>query len=267
MKKLKIILAQHKKTQDIDYVITDNPVAALWASKIKHLRGVEVDPIETSGFIFGSLESYHREFCNMSGTPYVELDYDLQGDLNYLHELYEKNHKRLSISKDPQFLYAFHHAIHDKEIKTRKETKHYVGWGVKEGPLTTMYKCNEFYSDHLEKNNLYLPWSELGKTPLAYYRNKEPSRLDRFIELGKPHVTLRPRFMICRRKESVKQFDDGFKNWFATLSQGWLAHYALDQWREQDEFSGVLLATPADGSIDVDIILKQFPKIKSVQLI
>jgi hypothetical protein len=46
-----------------------------------------------------------------------------------------------------------------------------------------------------------------------------------------------------------------------------LAHYRLEQWRETDEFSGVLLATPANGSTDVDIILKQFPKIKSVQLI
>jgi len=266
MKKLKIILAQDKKTHDMDYVIADNAVAALWANKIKHLRRVDVDPIETSGFRFDSLESYHRKFCKEADIPYRELDYDQQSVLNYLHELYEKNHEVLSKKSNSQFLYVFHHAIHDKEIKNRKETKHYVGWGIKEGPLTTMYKCNEFYADQLEKNNLYLPWSELGKTPLAYYKNKEPSSLDRFIELGKPHITLRPRFMICRQDEGVKKFDDGFKNWFAMLSQGWLSHYGIEQWRETDEFSGVLLATPTEASADVDVILKQYPRIQSVDI-
>ena len=250
----------------MDYAIADNAVAALWLNKIKHLRKVDVDPIETSGFKFDSLESYHIEFCKEAGIPYMELDYDQQSGLNYLHELYEKNHELLSKKSNSKFLYVFHHAIHDRERKHKKETKHYVGWGTKEGPLTMRYKCNEFYADHLEKNNLYLPWSELGKTPLAYYKNKEPSSLDRFIELGKPHVTLRPRFVICRQEEAVKKFDDGFKNWFATLSQGWLSHYGMERWREADEFSGVLLATPKDASADVDIILKQYPRIQSVSV-
>lgn len=266
MKKLKIVFNKGKETHDIDYVVADNPVADLWANKIKHLRNTDIDPIETSGFEFKSLETYHKKFCTEARIEFKKIDYDSQKDLNYLHELYEKNHDRLSVGKNSKLLYTFHHAIHDRENKNKNETKYYVGWGVKEGPLTMAYKCNEFYSDHIEKNNLYLPWSELGKTPLVYYKNKEPSQLDRFIELAKPHMTLRPRFMICRRGEGVKKFDDGFKTWFTTLSQGWLGHYGLEQWREQDEFSGVLLATPSDAKTDTDVIIKEYPKFKTLSI-
>lgn len=267
MKKLKIVFSKGKKTYDINYIVADNPVADLWSNKIKHLRNSDIDPVETSGFKFNSLEVYHKKFCLEAEVEFKKVDYNLQKDLNYLHELYEKHHDRLSIKKNNKFLYTFHHAIHENENKNKTETKYYVGWGIKEGPLTINYKCNEFYAPKVEKNNLYLPWSELGKTPLIYYKNKEPAQLNRFIELAKPHMTLRPRFMICRQEETVKKFDDGFKHWFSTLSQKWLEHYELKEWKEQDEFSGVLLATPENTNIDIDTIIKEYPKFKTLSLL
>ena len=48
----------------------------------------------------------------------------------------------------------------------------------------------------IEKNNIYLPWAELGKKPVRYYTDKEPSDQKRINQLCKPHKTLRAKFFI-----------------------------------------------------------------------
>ena len=107
MKKLKIVFSKGKKTYDINYIVADNPVADLWSNKIKHLRNSDIDPVETSGFKFNSLEVYHKKFCLEAEVEFKKVDYNLQKDLNYLHELYEKHHDRLSIKKNNKYYLIF----------------------------------------------------------------------------------------------------------------------------------------------------------------
>ena len=83
-----------------------------------------------------------------------------------------------------------------------------VGWGVKEGMLTEMFHCNSHYENKIIANNIYLPWTELGKKPLQYWKNKEPDNQSRFNELAKPHITLRPKFMIALKDIKPVKFEN-----------------------------------------------------------
>ena len=84
------------------------------------------------------------------------------------------------------------------QYQMRKATESFgpygIGWGVKEGPLTHRFNCGDYNDDHIRRNNLYLQWSELGKTPLEYWRNQEPNDQARLNTLAKPHITFRAKF-------------------------------------------------------------------------
>jgi hypothetical protein len=114
-------------------------------------------------------------------------------------------------------LYKFHHSIHHNEgIKASKDEL-VVGWGVYEGPLTEQFNCYSYYAHQIEQNNIYLPWSELGKKPFAYYTDKEPNNQKRVNELCKPHTTFRAKFFISfkdiTRTDYQKTIQGFLKRW------------------------------------------------------
>jgi hypothetical protein len=267
MKKLKIIFNNNNKKQELLYNIVLNPVSERWIKKIKHLSKIKHSPIETTSESFSQdITDIHRKFCEFAGVEYNDIDYNKQQSLNLLHELYVSNHDRLSTMKNNNVVYKFHNAIHELEKKNRN-VRFYIGWGTNEGPLEEKFNCNEFYAETLIKNNLYLPWTELGKTPLDYYNNNEPTDLNRFCELSKPHSTLRAKFMIALKDFDPPKLSEEFEQWFATFKTSWLEHYNISDWRACDEYLGVLLAEPEDPIIDIEQVLKEYPSFHSVELV
>jgi hypothetical protein len=255
-----------KQKESLSYRLVHNPVSERWIKKIKHLSRIPHSVLETTGLSFAqNIERIHREFCEFAGIEYKKTNYSEQQLLNLLHELYVTNHDRLSKLKNNNVLYEFHNAIHELEKQAGK--RFYIGWGTSEGPLEEQFNCNEYYSETLVKNNLYLPWTELGKTPLHYYNNNEPTNVERFCNLAKPHVTLRAKFMIAMKDFDPPALSPEFEQWFAQFKTQWTRHYNIKDWRACDEYLGVLLAEPQDRTIDIEQVVKEYPTFHSLELV
>lgn len=264
---IKLYFSNGEKKQSFCYKLVTNPVAERWIKKIKHLSKIKHNSIETTGVSFAqNIENIHREFCKFAGVEYNFIDYKEQKSLNRLHELYVSNHDRLSKLKNNDILYKFHNAIHELE-KQKIGKRFYIGWGTSEGPLEEKFNCNEFYAETFIKNNLYLPWTELGKTPLDYYKNNEPTEFNRFCKLSKPHITLRAKFMIALKDFDPPKLSAEFEQWFAQFKTPWLQHYNIRDWRACDEYLGVLLAEPENRTIDIKQVLEEYPTFHSVELV
>jgi hypothetical protein len=241
--RFKVVFADSQNKQvDLDYSLNDNLVADKWFKKIKHLKNVAVDPVECNQESFTNLKHIYTQFCEFAGVEpinFIEINQQL---LNKFHELYEQTHNTLANKPNNSIIYKFHHAIHFHEGKSPEEKRIDVGWGVKEGMLTEIFHCNHYYENHIQTNNIYLPWTELGKKPLQYWKNKEPDNQNRFNELAKPHITLRPKFMIALKDIKPVEFENNFVHWFSKYKKDWLETYDIKKWDTIDEYSAVALA-------------------------
>ena len=62
--KFKIILSnQENKDIDVEYELHDSLLAEKWIKKIKHLKRVAIDPVESQIVDVSNLESIYNEFC------------------------------------------------------------------------------------------------------------------------------------------------------------------------------------------------------------
>lgn len=243
---LKIIFKDINKEQiDVNYDIVDTKLAQAWANKIKHLKNIPFDPVESNLVDHSDLLGIYQEFCSLAGLEAVNFTDLTQKQFNILHSIYEQHHDRLSRVRHNEILYKFHHAIHHAEQSRRGATETHkitVGWGVKEGMLTDALQCNQYYEGKLRKNCLYLPWSELGKKPLCYWRDKEPDNQERFNQLAKPHMTFRANFFVATADVEPEPLPIEFSEWFDQYKDAWLNKYHLKDWTNVDEHSAPLLA-------------------------
>ena len=237
----KLIFENKTNTVDLDYQLCDTDIANRWFKKLKLIHVVPISDIEsTTTKPVYTLDHYYKVFCDRTNTKYEILDYDNQETLNYLHKLYEKAHDYYSTVKDSDFLFNLHVSIHRKE--SVNSLKYNVAWGVKDGLLTELHPCNQYYSKNLKQNNIYLRWSELGKTPLKYFNDKEPDNLERILELVKPHITFRSAFFISLQDYIPNKLPIGFVNWFDNYKDPWFDKHNLNKWDEFDEKCGAPLA-------------------------
>ena len=236
---------------DIDYHLNDTELSRLWARKIKHLQNIPIDPVESYLEDVSDFKRIYQEFCEFANIEPIDIDNLDQNKLNQLHRVYEEQHQRLSRLKDNSILYKLHHSIHFHEGHTTDDQGIFIGWGKYEGPLTHEYKCHSLYEDSIIKNHIYLPWSELGKRPLAYWKDKEPNDQYRFNALAKPHTTFRAKFFIATKDITPRPFNSDFVTWFDRYKQGWLEHNKIDGWENIHEDSAPLLAiTDYKGNLE-----------------
>lgn len=251
--KFNIVFNKNKQDLHCEYSLADNDVAIKWKSKIKHLQNIPIDTVESKMEDLSNLEKHYNTFCEKYNiVPLKFTNIREQKNLNLLHEIYENNHDRISRLKNNVDLYRFHHAIHQAEQQSHNDkTEIYVSWGVKEGLLTEKYSCHEYYADKIVKNNIYLPWAELGKKPFRYWLDNEPNNATRVNDLCKPHLTLRAKFFISLIDKTPKKFPKKFEDWFKQYKKGWTKHYNIDNYSEVHNYSAPLLAT-ANHSYDLD---------------
>ena len=226
---------------DLDYELHDSIVAEKWFKKIKHLRNIPIDEVESQQLDVGDLKTLYKEFCIFAGMEPIDFDIIDQSLLNDFHTLYEKTHNDLSKRDNNSILYKFHHCIHFHEKTEYKDLT--IAWGTKEGPLTEQFVCNDYYEKRIEKNNIYLQWAELGKTPFRYWKDKEANDQNRINQLCKPHKTLRAMCFISYKDVIPKQLDTKFEKWFDHYKNNWLYYHDIKKWDEIDEYSSPLLAT------------------------
>jgi len=240
--KFRIIFSdQENNNFDLEYRLHDSSLAQKWAKKIKHLKNIPIDPIESDGIDVSNINKIYNEFCEFASLQPIDISNLDQNKLNALHKIYEETHEKLSRVSNNSILYKFHHSIHYNESKGAKD-KIYVGWGVKEGLLTEQFDCYSYYADEIKANNLYLSWAELGKKPLDYWRNKEPDNQQRVNELCKPHSTLRAKFFVSLKDKVPGKFTADFLEWFDVYKKAWLETYNLKSYDEIHYYSAPLLA-------------------------
>lgn len=248
-----ILLKKQQSEIELKYFLNSTELAELWYKKIKHLSRIPVSKVESSLDDVSNLDRIYQEFCKFAEIEYKPILNFSQDNLNALHEIYEKSHEKLSKLKNNEILYIFHHAIHENEKKSFEDRKINVGWGTKEGMLTSVFNCNKFYEKSLIKNHIYLPWAELGKKPLQYWKNQEPANQSRFLQLAKPHLTFRAKFFIQAEDQEPKQLPADFIEWFAKYKKSWLEYYKISKWDETDEFCAPLLGIP-EHKEDIDYL-------------
>lgn len=234
-----------KKIIAVKYRLHDTELAIKWYAKIKHLSRIEIDKVESELTNVSDLQKIYSDFCNFAGLEKLNIsEIPNQNECNLLHQIYEKNHDRLSRLENNSILYQFHHAVHQAEkIDKSLKTKMNIGWGVKEGPLTQKINCHPFYEKQLKKNNLYLSWAELGKTPYTYWKNNEPADQNRFNCLCQPHMTFRAKFFVALSDLDVPiVFPNQFNQYFNQFKSSWLQIHGIEDWSEKDEWCAPLLA-------------------------
>lgn len=244
---LKIILHNSDKQEiDLDYKLHDSLLAQKWAKKIKHLQRIPIDPIESYTHDVSDIKTIYKEFCEVAELQPIDIDNLDQGVLNQLHKIYEDQHEVLSGHKDKAILYKFHQSIHFNEDPQRGKGEITVGWGTKEGILTEQFDCHSYYADQIEKNNMYLPPTELGKQPLNYWKDNEPNDQERFNQLCKPHKTFRAKFFISLYDRVLEKFSPDFIQWFSHYKQDWLETHKIQDYTETHHYSAPLLAYTDD---------------------
>ena len=241
--KFKIILSnQENKDIDVEYELHDSLLAEKWIKKIKHLKRVTIDSVESNIIDVSNIQDIYKEFCEFANLEPMGIEPLDQSKLNKLHKIYEEQHETLSRIKNNEILYKFHHSIHYNENVKGSKDQLVVGWGVYEGPLTEQFDCYSYYADKIEKNNIYLPWSELGKKPFAYYTDKEPNNQKRVNELCKPHTTFRAKFFISFKDITPSHFTPDFSKWFDQYKQAWFKAYKIQEYTPIHEHSAPMLA-------------------------
>ena len=258
-KKFTITFKNNNVHFDVDYILNDSLLAEKWFTKIKHLRNIPIDKVESGLADVSDLNSIYLDFCEFAKIPSEQIHTIDQALCNKLHQIYEDHHSRLSKLPDNKILYRFHHAIHFQEQNSSELKMIKVGWGTNEGPLTHQFNCYDYYEDRIKKNNLYLPWSELGKTPLTYWRDKEPNDQLRFNQLVKPHTTFRAKFAVAMDDSDPVDLDPEFTEWFHNFKESWLDKHGIQKWDKLDEYSAPLLAITNDNT---DLSQAEFISIK-----
>jgi hypothetical protein len=256
----KIILKNKDNHQiDVDYELHHSALSEKWANKIKHLKRVPIDPIESGIDNVSDIQQLYKQFCEFAGLEPIQFDTFNQSTYNTLHKIYEQQHEKLIKKKDYHtILYKFHHSIHYNEQPAEKNGRAWnhrhgvmlhhrpeaiqIGWGIKEGPLTEQFDCHSYYADQLEQNNIYQPWAELGKKPFKYWSNKEPNDQKRINELCKPHKTLRAKFFISLKDITPKKFPPDFIQWFNQYKKDWILEHKIKDYTEIHQYSAPLLA-------------------------
>lgn len=255
--KLKILFSNSTNVAECHYTLHESVIASNWFRKIKHLKDVAVDPVESYMVDLSDINSLYNEFCDYAQ---ISKDIDIsiidQDVLNKLHRVYETHHATLVNYPNNEILYKFHKSIHYHE-EGESSQKIVVGWGKKEGIVSYNFLCNPFYENSVKKNNLYLSWTELGKRPSDYYFNGEPNSQERINELCKPHITFGANFFVSHKDKNAKLADE-FVQWFKPYKKLWCEKYGLEDWTDKDEYSAPLLAV-ADH--DYDLTGYQFEKI------
>lgn len=243
----------------------DNPVQAYVRRAIKHLCHVELDfkdwmnPFSSSqSFSIMQLKKYAQKLN-------IEIkDNFSQQDFNHLHEIYEKNYDGRSIWLD------FHDYIH---VCQNPEENNYkilhIDWREKASPLYKKfnYEYMQYASPEIEKGDIYVWWSELGKTPYHYWENREPNNTQRLCELAKPWITLRPRLFVAFENFNFvrsKQVD-AFETWWKKYHSVWCKHWNIPKWTLRDQFS-VIKVGKVVNIIELQNILEQKIPLKKVVL-
>jgi hypothetical protein len=265
-----IVTDNQNNDHQISYQLADNPIAHSWFKKLKKIYRVPLDKNYTT-------------FVDVNITE-QQLSAEIIDDIKLLNEkinlsypikeiLTAEDCNRLhAITVDQQYNYStdireiFHHMhkkLHVLETVIYKKRDSWLsaGWAEKEGLLKTTFDKDPYqYYVSGKLGNLYLTWTEFGKTPYGFWKDKDTDTADHFFKTCKPHLTFRVQFSLCINEINNYNFEQEFENWFDKYRKKWQELYNTS-WTPIQHYGGILLAEPT-----IQINFENLITIKSVSV-
>jgi hypothetical protein len=249
---------------DIALDVVSSPVELVLRSMLKNLQHVPVPFRDWDNPYYQDTVSY-EELVDQLDKFASKLDIVIDQSkclarddkyLNELHRIYE-----VQYNGNPNWL-DFHETIHlcQRFFYPRKNYIAFLDWREKAGPLLKKFEpqWSQYRTTQLTKGDVYLEWSELGKTPYTYWREQEPNDLARLNELAKPWLNFRPKLAIAMHDMNLL---DGYKvvefsNWWKDYQESWCKNWNLTEWTLEDIHSGIVVYKVRDIS-QFELALKQ----------
>jgi hypothetical protein len=240
-----------------DIVLDNNEIAEMFGRMIKNLKHVFLPyRLLDNPYNYNS-DVVSRELTESAQDVNVTVDIDKinqQEYLNKLHTLYENS------CNDITKWLRFHEAIHAAELVNNNTTEQRININYREqgGPVEKLYKPEHYNLavTKVQAGDIIVGFSELGKEPFYYWLNQEPQNVERFCQLSKPWIKLRPKcYMYLADQDLLPDADTlaKFNQWFAQYKPQWLAHWGIDHWGDAQNFGVVRVGKLTD----VDFVRQQ----------
>ena len=242
-------------TSSIRINLADTPMLEVVRSFYKHLQHVPVpfkdwdNPYFYNGVGYSTLVDKLKSLGQAVGAT-VDAGLCLKNDQGYfnsIHKIYETNY-----DGNPDWL-SFHEHIHicERYFLENKKTFLSIDYREKSGLLEKKFNPEwiEYASPKLSPGDVFLYWSELGKTPYMYWDDGEPNDLDRMCELAKPWIILRPKMCVALEDIDFMPTErkvDAFNEWWKDYEQPWCQHWGITSWSLEDQHSVVVIGRIED---------------------
>jgi hypothetical protein len=233
----------------IDIWLENNPVADYYYNCIKYLQHVDLEFNARKNPLQAKQTSYESVMTKlMAEVAKVGLEIDItqlsnQEYLNELHAVYFSNAKKLKF--DIQWL-TIHDCIHLLED--------FIGTGLVRNSIWFDYEEKagllikpfdrrylKYATPDITAGMCFLREHELGKSPMLYWKHKEPLNIKAVCEQSKPWLFLKPILSIAfQNNNNYTTFDQTeFNKWFAPVRDGWCQHWNVPDWQPQEMFAGI----------------------------
>ena len=247
-----VIRDKSEQEHKVSYRLTDGSIPMMWMRKLKKIYRVPLDDdytryagrLSEQQLVESIVDSFNQlnSMIHLGNRQITDVTLD---DCNWLHDL--------AVQKQNSYSYEIREIFHHmhKNIHLLEEIRGYyespfleVGWGEREGLMKGIFKEDPYqHYVPIVRGNLYLTWSEFGKTPYIYWKNKDDDDRDKFFRTCKPHRTFRMHFSLCIKDHDQKTLEPEFYEWFEKYRDEWMQRYGID-WTEFHQLNSILLATP-----------------------
>ena len=211
----------------------ENCIADYYLKCLKHLQHLPLKFFQTDLSFDNDKDSIISKIISVGdklGIVVSEDSLNNQKYFNFLHEIYEKN--AINHDFNDQWL-EFHSLIHYLESYGNKHHYMKIDFGNKAALLYKNfdYDFMSYSISEVKPGDITIQWSELGKTPYRYWRDKEPDNLSRICSLAKPWINLKPSIKINFSEKSFEKDDmDEFIDWFDQYETPWKKHWNCPLW-------------------------------------
>ena len=229
----------------VDLVLEPTPLATVYQKIYKHLSHVPVPFREWDGpFYCNTLTELVEKLIFYASKVSVTVCREscLNQDQDYfndIHKIYENNY-----NGDTAWL-NFHEHIHMCEKWPTQQSRLTIDYREKMGMLEQPFDSDwlENATTKIKAGDVFVKWSELGKTPYGYWKDREPNDMVRMCELAKPWVNLIPKILVALADMDTLSNVDilAFESWWKHHSEEWCRHWNLSSWSTVDIFSVVRL--------------------------
>lgn len=221
----------------IELPVFDSSLGSAYVKIYKHLATVDIPYKPWDNPYYYDNISYHDLIdCLAKFGQRVQVDVDIeicksqdQQYFNTLHKIYET-----SYNGNPAWL-EFHEHIHMcEQYFMPKRRVLCIDYREKSGLLERPMQPEwlQQTTTQLKAGDIFVSWSELGKPPYVYWKNKEPDDITRMCELAKPWLKLRPKINIALEDVDLLKHIQvtEFNSWWKQFEEPWARHWGLTSW-------------------------------------